>query len=95
MKKLFVFGLIAAGAAVAAAAIYKSRKNQDYICDEDCCDDDCFCDDCCEECGDICEIPAENADESCIASTDERTDNNEKTSESDKTADDDDSPIGI
>lgn len=69
MKKALLFGLIAAGAAVAAAAVYKS-KNKRYVCDNDYDEDgcaDCCCD--CEDecCDDLCDIPAEKAEDTCIS----------------------------
>lgn len=69
MKKGLIFGIIAAGAAAAAALIYKSSKNKQCGCEDDIAEncDDCCCgcdDDCCDD--EICEIPAEKAEDTGI-----------------------------
>lgn len=67
MKKALIFGIAAAGAAAIAAIVLKA-KSKHYICDDECECDDCYDVDC--DCGcseNICDIPAEKAEESCIS----------------------------
>ncbi len=87
MKKLFVFGAIAAVAVAAAAIITKKRR------DEAICSDDDFhsdgCDLCCGDFDDADEIPAEKADEEppaadCCCSEEELLDKVEDKVESDE-----------
>lgn len=92
MKKVLFFGLLAAGAAVAAAAIYKA-KSKNYVCDADYTEDEC--DDCCcdcgeECCGDACDIPAEKADEACV-----QGESSVQHKEANSDVDSEDEPTGI
>ncbi|MCI7804676.1 MAG: hypothetical protein MR503_06340 [Oscillospiraceae bacterium] len=69
MKKGLIFGLTAVGIAAAAALIYKSVKNSKCCCEDDLdenYDGCCGCDDeCCDE-YEICDIPAEKAEDTGV-----------------------------
>ncbi len=73
MKKLALFGIIAAATAAVAAVVVSKRKRDDYCCDNDI-DGEIDYDGCCADCEECTEkaeeneqneIPAEKADETC------------------------------
>ncbi len=73
MKKLALFGIIAAAAATVTAVVVAKRKRDDYCCENDI-DEEIEYDGCCADCEECTEkaeeneqneIPAEKADETC------------------------------